>query len=162
MNSGVRGKCSGVGNPKPKTTPKPRRRKHPRPFLSRIEPNYQAGPSPLLIVNPTREQTLRGSGGKTAVPTPFGRSKLNRVRRRVTDLVRNMEMRTRPSPGAFAPPSPARGKGIRIEAIMGHFHVLLRKEVIQPQVLLRLPCYDFTPITNHTVVTCPLAVSSAT
>ena len=27
-------------------------------------------------------------------------------------------------------------------------HILrfLRKEVIQPQVLLRLPCYDFTPI----------------
>ena len=23
---------------------------------------------------------------------------------------------------------------------------LLRKEVIQPQVLLRLPCYDFTPV----------------
>jgi len=22
--------------------------------------------------------------------------------------------------------------------------------VIQPQVLLRLPCYDFTPIANHT------------
>ena len=31
----------------------------------------------------------------------------------------------------------------------------LRKEVIQPQVPLRLPCYDFTPITNHTVGTCP-------
>lgn len=28
--------------------------------------------------------------------------------------------------------------------------LLLRKEVIQPQVLLRLPCYDFTPITNPT------------
>jgi hypothetical protein len=26
------------------------------------------------------------------------------------------------------------------------------KEVIQPQVPLRLPCYDFTPVTNHTVV----------
>ena len=26
-----------------------------------------------------------------------------------------------------------------------------RKEVIQPQVLLQLPCYDFTPITNHTL-----------
>ena len=25
-----------------------------------------------------------------------------------------------------------------------------RKEVIQPQVPLRLPCYDFTPITTHT------------
>ena len=32
--------------------------------------------------------------------------------------------------------------------------VLLRKEVIQPQVLLQLPCYDFTPIMNHTVGTC--------
>ena len=32
--------------------------------------------------------------------------------------------------------------------------VLLRKEVIQPQVLLQLPCYDFTPITDHTVNSC--------
>ena len=31
---------------------------------------------------------------------------------------------------------------------------LLRKEVIQPQVPLRLPCYDFTPITNPTLGTC--------
>ncbi len=31
---------------------------------------------------------------------------------------------------------------------------LLRKEVIQPQVPLRLPCYDFTPITNRTLGTC--------
>jgi hypothetical protein len=33
-----------------------------------------------------------------------------------------------------------------------------RKEVIQPQVPLRLPCYDFTPVMNHTVVSAPLAV----
>jgi hypothetical protein len=33
--------------------------------------------------------------------------------------------------------------------------MLLRKEVIQPQVLLQLPCYDFTPIIGHTVSTCP-------
>ena len=26
-----------------------------------------------------------------------------------------------------------------------------RKEVIQPQVLLQLPCYDFTPITGQTL-----------
>jgi hypothetical protein len=39
---------------------------------------------------------------------------------------------------------------------------LLRKEVIQPQVPLRLPCYDFTPITNHTLGTCLLAVGSVT
>ena len=30
---------------------------------------------------------------------------------------------------------------------------LLRKEVIQPQVPLRLPCYDFTPVTNHSLGT---------
>ena len=28
----------------------------------------------------------------------------------------------------------------------------VHKEVIQPQVPLRLPCYDFTPVMNHTVV----------
>ena len=33
------------------------------------------------------------------------------------------------------------------------------KEVIQPQVPLRLPCYDFTPVADPTVVVCPLAVS---
>ena len=27
----------------------------------------------------------------------------------------------------------------------------LSKEVIQPQVPLRLPCYDFVPVMNHTV-----------
>ena len=36
---------------------------------------------------------------------------------------------------------------------------ILRKEVIQPQVPLRLPCYDFTPVADPTVVVCPLAVS---
>ena len=35
---------------------------------------------------------------------------------------------------------------------------LLRKEVIQPQVLLRLPCYDFTPIIEPTFGRVPLAV----
>ena len=38
----------------------------------------------------------------------------------------------------------------------------LRKEVIQPQVLLRLPCYDFTPIMSDTLDGCFLAVTSAT
>ena len=36
----------------------------------------------------------------------------------------------------------------------------LRKEVIQPQVLLRLPCYDFTPIMSCTLEGCLLAVST--
>ena len=37
---------------------------------------------------------------------------------------------------------------------------ILRKEVIQPQVPLRLPCYDFTPVADPTVVSCLLAVSA--
>ena len=32
----------------------------------------------------------------------------------------------------------------------------LRKEVIQPQVPLRLPCYDFTPVADLTVAGCLL------
>ena len=39
---------------------------------------------------------------------------------------------------------------------------LHRKEVIQPQVLLRLPCYDFTPIIDPTFGSCLLTVSSLT
>jgi hypothetical protein len=40
------------------------------------------------------------------------------------------------------------------------FCQILRKEVIQPQVPLRLPCYDFTPVADPTVVSCLLAVSA--
>ena len=39
---------------------------------------------------------------------------------------------------------------------------LPRKEVIQPQLPLRLPCYDFVPVTSPTLGACLLAVSSAT
>jgi hypothetical protein len=38
--------------------------------------------------------------------------------------------------------------------------LFLRQEVIQPQVPLLLPCYDFTPVANPTVVGCFLAVSA--
>ena len=34
------------------------------------------------------------------------------------------------------------------------FKTFLRTEVIQPQVPLRLPCYDFTPVADPTVVGC--------
>ena len=36
--------------------------------------------------------------------------------------------------------------------------VLLRKEVIQPHLPIRLPCYDFTPITGPTFGRALLAV----
>ena len=39
---------------------------------------------------------------------------------------------------------------------------LHRKEVIQPHLPIRLPCYDLTPIIEPTFGCCPLAVSSQT
>ena len=43
-----------------------------------------------------------------------------------------------------------------------NLYLFSRKEVIQPQVPLLLPCYDFTPVMKHTVVIGPLAVSLTT
>ena len=39
--------------------------------------------------------------------------------------------------------------------------IFLRKEVIQPHLPIRLPCYDFTPVMNLTVATAPLTVRLA-
>ena len=47
-------------------------------------------------------------------------------------------------------------------ASTGAFGQILRKEVIQPQVPLRLPCYDFTPIAGRTVGSCLPKVSALT
>ena len=49
--------------------------------------------------------------------------------------------------------------GIRAAQVLSG---ILRKEVIQPQVLLRLPCYDFTPVVNESLGACLPKVSSAT
>jgi hypothetical protein len=43
-----------------------------------------------------------------------------------------------------------RGPFDRPAAWTGAHDVLPRKEVIQPQLPLRLPCYDFTPVTSPT------------
>ena len=60
-------------------------------------------------------------------------------------------------------------EGMRRRRYRGHDRVscrddrssrTLRKEVIQPQVPLRLPCYDFTPVADLTVAGCLLAVSA--
>ena len=40
------------------------------------------------------------------------------------------------------------------------YHFLHRKEVIQPHLPIRLPCYDLTPIIEPTFDCCLLAVSS--
>ena len=47
-------------------------------------------------------------------------------------------------------PSDTSSKNNLLWILTGHQSFV--KEVIQPQVPLRLPCYDFTPVINHTVV----------
>ena len=42
----------------------------------------------------------------------------------------------------------------RERAIGGGRDALPRKEVIQPQLPLRLPCYDFVPVSNPTLGAC--------
>ena len=46
-------------------------------------------------------------------------------------------------------------EGARAKAFFGAVSL---KEVIQPHVPVRLPCYDFTPVIEHTVVGALLAV----
>ena len=45
-------------------------------------------------------------------------------------------------------------RDVRIEIFPKENVDILRKEVIQPQVPLRLPCYDFTPVADLTVADC--------
>ena len=37
-----------------------------------------------------------------------------------------------------------------VRPLSNRFEILLKKEVIQPHLPVRLPCYDFTPITDPT------------
>jgi hypothetical protein len=43
-------------------------------------------------------------------------------------------------------------------SLLFNFCFHFSKEVIQPQVPLRLPCYDFVPVINHTVASVLFAV----
>jgi hypothetical protein len=75
--------------------------------------------------------------------------------------VRSDQLSYRPSPGSDSLETESRMPTINLRcralrnprtAARGES---FRKEVIQPQVLLQLPCYDFTPITDHTMGSCP-------
>ena len=54
----------------------------------------------------------------------------------------------------------AQGFDLRMLLSFSCILFLHRKEVIQPQVPLRLPCYDFIPVTSLALGPCLLAVSS--
>ena len=64
---------------------------------------------------------------------------------------------TRSNQLSYKPGFARKGRGtLRRETLVrfnlsGKPRILLRKEVIQPLVPQRLPCYDFIPITTHTL-----------
>ena len=83
--------------------------------------------------------------------------------------------RARPAcrPGSSQPQVPERERIARESEEPGRFDLgyvtrhcrvtgLPRKEVIQPHLPVRLPCYDLAPITSLTLGACPLAVGTAT
>ena len=79
-----------------------------------------------------------------------GLSKLNSMQRRAREAARG-----RPGPvdvlGRRLEPSTALdGLGATGASDGAPVLELPRKEVIQPQLPLRLPCYDFTPVTSPT------------
>ena len=51
---------------------------------------------------------------------------------------------------------------IQLGSYLTFVSVLLRKEVIQPHLPVRLPCYDFVPITDPTLGSSLLAVGPLT
>ncbi len=74
-------------------------------------------------------------------------------------MTSKISTRDRPDPREPIPSKLSRGNAKRIDHRVSRATSVRpkeaerssRKEVIQPQVLLQLPCYDFTPITDHTL-----------
>ena len=58
----------------------------------------------------------------------------------------------------FLVPRPRSGPSSLFATAQSLLRSLLRKEVIQPHLPIRLPCYDFTPIIEPTFGRAPLAV----
>ena len=65
--------------------------------------------------------------------------------------------RCRLDPGISA----VRDRGGRVPRVRANFQGILRKEVIQPQVPLRLPCYDLVPITGFIFGACLAAPATS-
>ena len=84
-------------------------------------------------------------------PKSTGGNPLSDLKRHEDGLDRLLDRQA--GPAKYGPRGP--------EETSGTARAFLRKEVIQPQVPLRLPCYDFTPVADPTVAACPPKVGAA-
>ena len=79
--------------------------------------------------------------------------------------LRAMRLSGCPAHGSREPRGPDAAEGEVVSAVWTFASpspFLPRKEVIQPHLPVRLPCYDFTPLAPHTFGASPLAVGPAT
>ncbi len=98
----------------------------------------------------SNQAELRAYGGTTARQKSQARDRTSNRRR--PNARRFMEAKEERETETAAPRSIF---GVPIDNLVrGAWRNILRKEVIQPQVPLRLPCYDFTPVADPTVVDC--------
>ena len=122
--------------PSPPRSPPPLSRWWRQPGSNRRHPACKAGALPTELC-PRGDVSLdaRSSAGRTALAVRKG---CGRHRLVPAGLMC----------GTFPSPPPRRVFHHRRGVAAG---LLLRKEVIQPLVPQRLPCYDFIPITTHTL-----------
>ena len=104
------------------------------------------GPPPLL-----NGQRLVGLGGVEPLTSPLSG-------------VRSNQLSYRPSSTTFQPDRLAcyLDQVMCVGTLPKAYFETSRKEVIQPQVPLRLPCYDLTPVIKLSLVNYLFAVSSFT
>ena len=117
--------------------------------------------------SPTRRTTTRAHRPRTRQHAPHhppptieqgGNQATDARARRDTPAARGRAPRARSrnnptAPGPTTPPPPHTSKGGRQGGTPNHAQQnkeLPRKEVIQPHLPVRLPCYDFVPITSPT------------
>ena len=138
-----RSRTSSVGLPRPHPEGGPRSQKEADGVKDQIH-RHRDLKQVDRKANLKISEPARGDGDRQTVP------RMRRCRRGLECPVRNDEVQWISSPG-YTPVT--FGPGISKE--------ILRKEVIQPQVPLRLPCYDLVPITGFIFGACLAAPATS-
>ena len=99
-----------------------------------VIPVFTLAPAVQFSRSAERFAPRSGAGTEPGAPAAAGLSKLDSMRR---DRERS-------------PPGPVDVLGAGALGRRRHPQMLPRKEVIQPHLPVRLPCYDFTPVTGPT------------
>jgi hypothetical protein len=108
---------------------------------------------------------LSGQRSNQLSYTPFGRSVHRRAQEGNNRFFRQLgavTLKTGGKKGNHGPRAETNACRFDLRIPAPKRQAIPRKEVIQPQVPLRLPCYDFTPVTDHSLVGPFLAVEVPT